>query len=48
MQMEHIERLELPSEEHPVIHYDYETEQPDCETEAGMMPTENLAAYETE
>ena len=46
--MEHIERLELPSDKQPVIHYDYGTEQPDCETEAGMMPTENLAAYETE
>lgn len=48
MRMEHIKRLELPSDEHPVIHYDYGTEQPDCETEAGMMPAENLAAYETE
>lgn len=48
MEMEHIEKLELPSRERGIVPYDYDVEVPDCETEAGMIPAEKLVAYEVE
>lgn len=47
-EMEHIEKLELPSRERSIVPYDYDAEVPDCETEAGMIPAEILVAYEVE
>lgn len=48
LEMEHIEKLELPSRERGIVPYDYDTEVPDSETEAGMIPAEKLVAYEVE